>query len=106
MVFIPPLTLLYYVQAKNFILGKTTMERHGRVGNDTDRENRIRNSGIVEDMQIYRTQQTRVASLAGQPVSSSFSLIHEEHESEPLERLIHDAGGAEKDRNASITTGR
>ena len=51
----PPVSLLYFVQAKNFINGRTTMERHGRGGNDNDRENRIRNSGITNDMQVYKS---------------------------------------------------
>ena len=55
MVFIPPVSLLYYVQVRNFMVGRTTMERHGRGANDNDRENRIRNSGITDDMQVYRS---------------------------------------------------
>lgn len=48
--FLLPLILLLYVQAKNFILGKTTMERFGRVGiSDSDRKTRILNSGIRDD---------------------------------------------------------
>ena len=44
-----PLTVLLYVQSKNFWSGKTTMERYGRAGHDTDTESRILNSGIRND---------------------------------------------------------
>lgn len=47
--FVAPLFLLLYVHTKNFMYGKTTMERFGRVGNENDRESRILNSGIKED---------------------------------------------------------
>ena len=52
--FILPLYLLLYVHSKNFLNGKTTMERFGRVGNECDRETRIMNSGIRNDTQIFR----------------------------------------------------
>ena len=52
--FILPLHLLLYVHSKNFLHGKTTMERFGRVGNENDRETRIINSGITDDTQIFR----------------------------------------------------
>ena len=51
------------------------MERVGRSSNDNDRESRIRNSGIHADMQVYKSTINRPASLAGQPVSSSFTLL-------------------------------
>lgn len=44
-----PLTVLLYVQSKNFLSGKTTMERYGRAGHDADTETRILNSGIRND---------------------------------------------------------
>jgi len=47
--FIVPLFVLLYVQIRNFLSGKTTMERFGRVGSDQDRETRIINSGIRGD---------------------------------------------------------
>ena len=60
--FIAPLILLLYVHTKNFMKGKTTMERFGRVGNENDRETRVMNSGIRDDIQIYRQSVTRVGS--------------------------------------------
>ena len=47
------------------------MERHGRK-DDTDRESRIRNSGITNDMQVYVDVDMRPAQLSGAAVSSSF----------------------------------
>ena len=38
------------------------MERFGRVGNENDRETRVMNSGIRDDIQIYRQSVTRVGS--------------------------------------------
>jgi len=52
------------VHTRNFINGKTTMERFGRVGNENDRETRIINSGIKKDIQIYRQSVTRVSSFS------------------------------------------
>ena len=60
--FIAPLYLLLWVHSKNFISGKTTMERFGRVGNENDKETRIMNSGITNDTQIYRHSISRVGS--------------------------------------------
>ena len=41
------------------------MERFGRVGNESDRETRIMNSGIQDDIQIFRHSVSRVGSFAG-----------------------------------------
>ena len=83
--------------------GRTTMERHGRGPNDNDRENRIRNSGIQNDMQVYRSN-SRVATIAGQPIASSFSMLNEDDETEEqLERLI---GAADNTQNTSMASGR
>ena len=79
--FLLPLLLLVFVQTNNFLQGKSTMERLGRVGNDHDRETRIINSGIRQDTQIYRYQVARVGSFAGHQNS-----ILEEDDN--LERLI------------------
>jgi len=60
--FIPPLLLLLYVQAKNFLSGKTTIERFGRAACEPDREARILNSGIVGDTQVYQENLSRSMS--------------------------------------------
>ena len=74
-----PLMFLLYVQSKNFLAGKTTMERFGRVGAENDRETRMLNSGINDDTQIYRASVTRVNSYPGNSLRSA---------SEDRERLM------------------
>ena len=78
LLFTPPLLTLYSVQVTNFMNGKTTMERHGRAANETDRESRIRNSGIIADMQVYLNAEMKAARLhGGAAVSSSFQLMQQ-----------------------------
>lgn len=60
-----PLLLLSLIQIRNFLHGKTTLERYGKGGNNLDRESRIRNSGIERDVQVYIDSMTSVASLSG-----------------------------------------
>ena len=60
--FILPLGILVYVHTRNFIEGKTTMERYGRGGLDQDTETRVMNSGINKDYQVYRQINSRTSS--------------------------------------------
>jgi hypothetical protein len=69
LLFIPPLLLLLYVQTRNFLSGKTTIERFGRAACESDRESRILNSGIRGDTQVYREDLTRSISY---PTRSDF----------------------------------
>ena len=62
--FIPPLILLWIVQTYNFLRGKTTMERFGKVGHDPDQETRMINSGIRNDAQVFRQSASRSVSFA------------------------------------------
>ena len=60
--FAAALILLVFVQTFNFIHGKTTMERFGRSGHDTDHDQRMMNSGIKDDAQVFRASSSRVNS--------------------------------------------
>ena len=87
--FIAPLYLLLWVHSKNFLSGKTTMERFGRVGNENDKETRIMNSGINNDAQIYRNSVSRVGSF----VANSQSIVEDmdpdaSRDDDQRERLI------------------
>lgn len=93
--------LLLYVQTKNFIYGKTTMERFGRVGGDTDRETRIINSGIRDDTQIFKQSISRVSSFQNPRLVGSVSMeMFAEDEPDGYERLIsaHDQDQAQSSR--------
>ena len=52
--FLAPLAILLYVQLRNFILGRTTMERFSRSSGDADQNTKIMNSGIRNDIMVYR----------------------------------------------------
>lgn len=74
------------------------MERMGKVNLDDDRDARIRNSGIVDDIQVYRSSIIRVANFAGHHIASSFQMRKQQKKesdddspTEHMERLIkHD----------------
>jgi hypothetical protein len=53
--FLAPLGILLYVQLRNFILGRTTMERFSRSAGDADQNTKIMNSGIRNDIMVYRS---------------------------------------------------
>ena len=52
---------LCYFQINNFVKGKTTSELYSK-GTDQDRETMILNSGIQDDIQVYREPAARVSN--------------------------------------------
>ena len=49
-----PVGLLVFVQSTNFLAGRTTMERFSRSTGDVDQNTKIMNSGIKDDIQVYK----------------------------------------------------
>ena len=49
-----PVGLLVFVQSTNFLAGRTTMERFSRSAGDVDQNTKIMNSGIKDDIQVYK----------------------------------------------------
>ena len=74
--FLAPLGLLFYVQIRNFMKGKTTMERFARSHGDSDQNTRIMNSGIRNDIQVYRMSNRLSSSVS---VSQRDSNYLDEH---------------------------
>ena len=52
--FLVPVGLLVFVQSTNFLAGRTTMERFSRSAGDVDQNTKIMNSGIKDDIQVYK----------------------------------------------------
>ena len=64
------------------------MERFGRVGNENDRDTRIMNSGIRDDLQIYRQSVTRVGSFINNNTTVEQVDVDQKNDDDQRERLI------------------
>lgn len=103
LVFSALVSMLLCVHIQNFCSGKTTIERHGKVGNDNDRESRIRNSGIQADMQVYRNSISRPSSVIVQAATNRDIDSDVEEEREPFTQklLLPDSSSMTGDTNMS-----